>query len=1053
MSKVLKTGDNIEKIYHLSDIHIRNDDKRRNEYIRVFNRTCKKIKKDKRDCKSVIVVTGDVVHNKTVLRPTCIDLTALFFKKLLKITDVVVIPGNHDCNISNPTSMNALYPIIKYVKNNVTGDNHIYLLPEDGVYQYCNIDFGYTSIFSESITKPHNTDRIKVALYHGTLNGSKIDNGFDINGKHSCKDFIGWDYVLLGDIHKFQYLNKNKTIAYPSSLIQQNYGESLNDHGFIVWDIAKGESKFIQVNNDYGFVTFKYSNGECINKPSYVPKFARIRISYSEMKRSDVDDIVKNIRSRYTIDEVIVCRDIDFTSIGNYLNNEDDNSGDRKEGAIEMLLEQCRKSKLVNKDDSVKLISVVEKIIQDLDVDDVVSKKLSLKSLKFDNLFGYGEKNSILFDNWNKIVGVVAKNGYGKSSLVDSILYSLYDKFSSGDRTDVVNVKKNVGHSQIEFNLDNSDYLIKRGIKVSGVKRKRRNYEISVIKNEIDITEDGKALSNKQVEEEVCSYQDLVDTAIVLQNSVPFTDLDDKRKKEYVYRVFNLELFDKIYRKARYKCNSYTQQLSVYRRELSRLEDKFDKVELLKLLTEKDKISQIGKYSMSRQYPNTSLNELLDMRKKYGGIKPPIENTPTPEQYNSIKNKVENLTKEVDTLTESISCISYKKSFLDSCIDTLKESIESLQIEIVKARKLHKHLTYRIHKRENKIQVTKSLLEGLNKKYDVMNDGKYNPNCDVCILNMKQLKTIQEEVNIQTNRLVKLERRLINSKLKLSKISDLDKKETSYLNFKESCNNCENNLKKVCFDLSEKQNRLKNAKTELEDSRNILERFTSSIKSNTEYNNAVLLDKEIALIKEFGEEVSPDRFEEIKSRIAVLKERMMELERLREEVKKLEEDKGWFELVCKVMDKEGFIASIMNDKILKKVQSFSNQILGEVAGFYIVIRYDGGGIKICKRIPGGEVNSNRLSGYEKFIVNIVLKIVFNILSCRLKTDFIIIDEGFSSCDQENVNRLKPLYEFIRRRFKWCLLVSHIEAISENFDQLVTIDRIEDNSSYYSRIIS
>ena len=36
---------------------------------------------------------------------------------------------------------------------------------------------------------------------------------------------------MLGDIHKYQYLNKEKTIAYSGSLVQQNFGESINLHG------------------------------------------------------------------------------------------------------------------------------------------------------------------------------------------------------------------------------------------------------------------------------------------------------------------------------------------------------------------------------------------------------------------------------------------------------------------------------------------------------------------------------------------------------------------------------------------------------------------------------------------------------------------------------------------------------------------------------------------------------------------------------------------------------------------------------------------------------
>ena len=44
------------------------------------------------------------------------------------------------------------------------------------------------------------------------------------------------DFVMLGDIHRCQFLDDKKTVAYPGSSIQQNYGESPGK-GFLVWDI------------------------------------------------------------------------------------------------------------------------------------------------------------------------------------------------------------------------------------------------------------------------------------------------------------------------------------------------------------------------------------------------------------------------------------------------------------------------------------------------------------------------------------------------------------------------------------------------------------------------------------------------------------------------------------------------------------------------------------------------------------------------------------------------------------------------------------------------
>ena len=50
--------------------------------------------------------------------------------------------------------------------------------------------------------------------------------------------FKDYDLALLGDIHKRQFLNKEETIAYCGSLIQQNHGEDIGK-GYLLWDVPK----------------------------------------------------------------------------------------------------------------------------------------------------------------------------------------------------------------------------------------------------------------------------------------------------------------------------------------------------------------------------------------------------------------------------------------------------------------------------------------------------------------------------------------------------------------------------------------------------------------------------------------------------------------------------------------------------------------------------------------------------------------------------------------------------------------------------------------------
>ena len=56
--------------------------------------------------------------------------------------------------------------------------------------------------------------------------------------------------------------------------------------------------------------------------------------------------------------------------------------------------------------------------------------KFSIKNLQWDNLFNYGENNSIDFENTSGIVGIFGKNYSGKSSVIDSLLWSMFNNIS-----------------------------------------------------------------------------------------------------------------------------------------------------------------------------------------------------------------------------------------------------------------------------------------------------------------------------------------------------------------------------------------------------------------------------------------------------------------------------------------------------------------------------------------------------------------------------------------------------------------------------------------------
>ena len=232
---------NVEQILHIADIHIRNY-KRHKEYRSVFSQLYKKVKALPKN--SIVYIGGDIVHNKIDMSPELIHLTREFLVSLADIRPTIFIRGNHDMNLNNKSRMDALKPIYDSLEH-----PNLYYLDQTMVYNIADVQFSVFDIADDYdnyiMASELPDDKLKIALFHGAVDSSMTDAGFKVRNDHySIKMFSGYDLVLLGDIHKKQYLDINKTVHYPGSLVQQNFGESYENHGYTIWNLRDLSSSF-----------------------------------------------------------------------------------------------------------------------------------------------------------------------------------------------------------------------------------------------------------------------------------------------------------------------------------------------------------------------------------------------------------------------------------------------------------------------------------------------------------------------------------------------------------------------------------------------------------------------------------------------------------------------------------------------------------------------------------------------------------------------------------------------------------------------------------------
>jgi predicted MPP superfamily phosphohydrolase len=588
--ELINTNNKIKNIYHMSDIHIRTSYFRDEEYKQVFDKVYKILKK-KDITQSIIVITGDIVHQKSIITPDSFDLVESFIKKLSEIMPVIFIAGNHDVNLVNNSMSDILSRIFQNLEDRNTTSivmrnecKNIYYLKYSGIYRYENILFGLSSLLDKKIIKANELLKYKnkndklIGLYHGGIGNFKTACNFEIKSDIDINKFIDYDLVLLGDIHKFQYLNDEKTIAYASSLIAQDFSEADNYHGILEWDIETKKSEYIKIENDYEYVTYKIDRTEIEiyeNKYNYtninsklIPDKARVRLLVTEQT---TETEIMNMKEQLKIIKPLInIKQIHQEITKTVLTNEKQSI--LKKENIKTLLEKYLEYKDIKDEQILNLYEEMRDGV-DMDKNEIMNDKWEILTLKFSNLFGYGEDNKLDFRKLpdNKVIGLFSPNSYGKSSLIDAITFSIFGiigRLSNNSTTvpeEIMNENKDNCECSIEILINDTVYIQTKTCKRIKISKKSVNKLDSSSKIEViqrlqsynikkpsiitDLTQESRLDTEKYLIKLIGTYDNFIQSSICYQNAIVdymFRQLKPVDKALYLKKILNLEKLDYI---------------------------------------------------------------------------------------------------------------------------------------------------------------------------------------------------------------------------------------------------------------------------------------------------------------------------------------------------------------------------------------------------------------------------------------------------------------------------------------------------------------------------
>ena len=1028
----------LKYIHHISDIQIRNL-KRHKEYEQVFNRLYEKIKENKDN--AVAYIGGDIAHSKCDMSPELVDQLSRLFKNLADIVPTIIIAGNHDCNLNNRSRLDVLTPIVENLNH-----PNLHYLKDSGAYKCADTTFVVWDCWTNEkdfiLSKDVEGDT-KVVLFHGTVDKAETDLGFKLPSDVHIDKFKGYDLGLLGDIHKRQFVNKEETIAYCGSLVQQNHGEEIGK-GYLLWDVPKRTSEYIEIPNDYGYYTVVIENGKLPNDLDNLPKRARLRAKVANTSGTELKKCLAVIQHKYGIKEVVVHRtDIlkDRVRDGNKLDLGDVNNPDFQ---YEMIEEYLNNNFLIDNETLKKIKDINGELNGSLPIDNITKNvDWKLKRFEFDNMFSYGEDNVVDFTKLSGVVGLFAANASGKSSLLDALCFCLFDTSTrTYTASSVLNNKKSSFKCKLLFEVNGQDYVVER------IAKKQRNGHVKVNVDfythddsgeVISLNGDQRRTTNNNIKQVVGTFEDFILTTLSAQNAnTVFIDKTQKERKELLAQFMGLGVFDKLYTLA----NEEISEVQAVLRNFSKTN--YDE-QLADVETNIDVLSDNLKdrrkeYKSVEKEVNTLQKGILKLNQK---IKP-IDETVT--DINLLRSELKDnqeLHKQTQTLfQEALHKISHIESTKTMTINQLEEFKKE---NILQKYNELESFRYDFDKTDTEIDKLKEEVQRKLDKIRKLGDLEYDPECEYCMNNVfvkdaRETKKLLQDDKLQSDKLISKKNDLD------SKIKDLGEVEKK----KEQFDKCEELFEQLNGDLNTVETNRDHLGEKLVyiDEKNVI--VEDNIKKYYEqekdvvHNNKVKQDiakQELELDTQTTQLKAADKnVKETEIELKVSENQKKEIIKIIEEVQELEEKHVAYRYYLEAVKRDGVPYELIS-KALPAIENEVNNILSQLVDFTMTFDMDGKNIN--NYIVYDTDNTWPLdlsSGMERFISSLAIRVGLINVSNLPRGNFLAIDEGWGTMDSENLNSVYNLFQYLKTQFQFTLIVSHIDSMRDAVDTLLEIKK-------------
>lgn len=839
-------------------------------------------------------------------------------------------------------------------------------------------------------------------------------------------------------------------IAYPGSAVQQNYAEDLR-HGFLLWKIHDRESfdvRFCELPNPRPFVTIDWEKTvDATMAEARKHKIgSRFRIRNREtMSQKDVSRLTASLRSEMKAMEVTfkneqrVNRDV--ISAGTTTLAKDDL---RNPDVLMRLVREFHKETSLTDDELAsvndQVIAYLRQVLVDNDV--VRNTKWSLRRVSWDNTFAYDKGNSLNFDQMSGIVGIFGPNARGKSSIVGTMLYGLFNTTDRGNikNLHVINVRHPYCYVKSIVNVNGINYAIERQT-VRYETKKGQTYAGTAL-NVFSILDDGTAKdlagverndTEKIIKKLLGTPEDCLLTSVAVQDDVKqFISQGTAKRRKDLSRFFDLDIFDKMYELAKIDVNvnkaalrqlpdrDWADTEAVWSRTVQEHEKK--------IVETNDKLHQLE-------------HELVDVKAQLAGFNDfkPVTQTQVDQQVRWVADLVTQVEQNHVEANELQNQLAEKKEKLrkierllaENDLPTLKKRLDSLRV-----------LETSLGSLKASYDKDALLVKQQEKSLKILDEvpcGDSFPNCKFIKDAFKQKDKIDHQRDRAQRSLDKVKKVedalavLIPDDLP-SVVSKLEQLTMMRVTLGSEIARLEVNYDRKLHgaasketDLQVGRQRLVELEEALRNEENV-EVVSLRNKLNDLQRTAKSLDVEkMTLARDVGR---------IKSDI----NKIHDDQRRRDDVLKLMKV---HELISAAYSRKG-IPSLIVSSQLPAINAEIAQILNGIVGFTIELEQDDDSDSTDVYIDYGD--SRRIielaSGMEKTIASIAIRVALINVTSLPKTDMFVIDEAFGPLDPSSVEACNRLLTSLKRYFRVIIVITHVEGIKDVADHVIEVSRDE-----------